>query len=242
MKNEKVLLVEDTIINQMVVNTCLSKQGIGVTIANHGKEALDLIQSKDFHLVLMDLHMPEMDGYESTLKIRSMNDYYFKTVPIILFSATLIIDAEEKEKAVAFGFTDFMNKPFTKNELNCIINKYIRNGKSDNRRLSINFDDYTDNDSEFKQELIKLMINDIKELQQSFAIATEKNDFENFRHTCDKIVGTISMLSDKEFTNLIEALKNQDKKEDSIIHFNKLSCDIIKSLTYENNAISHVEN
>lgn len=239
MKNEKVLLVEDTVINQMVVNTCLSKQGIGVTIANHGKEALDLIQSKDFQLVLMDLHMPEMDGYESTLKIRSMDDYYFKTVPIILFSATSIIDAQEKEKAVAIGFTDFMNKPFTKSELSCITNTYVRNNKSDNRPLNINFDDYTDNDSEFKRELIELMINDLKELQQSFGIAVSENDYENCRNTCDKVVGTISMLNDKEFTDLIEAFKNQGLEENSIILFNKLSSDIIKSLTYENEMTQH---
>jgi len=240
MKSTKILLVEDTIINQMVVSKCLSNRGIGVCIANHGKEALELIQSKEFQIVLMDLHMPEMDGFESTSKIRSMDDSYFKNVPIVLFSATSVLDAKEKADAKAIGITDFMNKPIVLNELDNIINTYVTNKKSDNRPLHINFEDYTDNDSEFKQELIGLMIKDIKELQQSFDMLTLEKDHEIFKNTCHKIVGTISMLNDKEFTNTIEALKIQGSGEDRTILFNRLSCDIIKSLTLESELIQRV--
>jgi len=233
MANSKVLLVEDTIISQLVVKKYLYNRGIGVTIANNGKEALDLILSKDFKLVLMDLHMPEMDGYESTSKIRAMDDAYFKTVPIVLFSATYVLDAKEKANAKTIGITDFMSKPIVPHELDYIILTYMRK-KSANRPLYVNFEDYTDHDSEFKQELIKLMINDVQELQQSFDIAAGKNDYEIFKKTCQKIEGTINMLNDKEFTDTINALKIWYSEDDKLItFFNKLSHDIIESLMLE---------
>ena len=123
MDSVKILLVEDNVINQKLANLCLSKWGMGVTIANHGKEALNLIQSRDFQLVLMDLQMPEMDGYESTARIRAMEDPYFKTVPILAFSASSMIDS--REKAMAFGMTDFVNKPLLVEELQDKINTYV---------------------------------------------------------------------------------------------------------------------
>jgi len=242
MKNVKILLVEDTIINQIVVDKSLSKQGIGVTIANNGKEALELIQSKEFQLVLMDMNMPEMDGYESTQKIRAMNDPYFKTVPIILFSASAMMDAAEKEKAIAIGITSFVSKPFGADELSCIINTYIMNKSFNNRPLHVNFELYTDNDSEFKKELIELMINDLKELQLALNIATTSHNLEIYRSTCHKIVGTLSMLNDEEFSDIIEALKIQESGEDKIMLFNKVSGDIINSLTYEGEMIRVTEN
>jgi len=242
MKNVKILLVEDTIINQIVVDKSLSKHGIGVTIANNGKEALELIQSKEFQLVLMDMNMPEMDGYESTQKIRSMNDPYFKTVPIVLFSASAMIDGGEKEKAIAIGITDFVSKPFGADELNSIIKTYIMNKKFDIRPLHINFELYVENDSEFKRELIELMINDLKELQLALNIATTNHNLEFYRNTCHKIVGTLSMLNDKEFSDVIEALKIQDSEEDKIMLFNKLSGDIINSLAHEGEMIRVTEN
>jgi CheY-like chemotaxis protein len=242
MKNPKILLVEDTIINQIVVDKSLSKQNIGVTIANNGKEALELIITKEFDLVLMDINMPEMDGYESTRKIRSMDDLYFKTVPIILFSASAMMDESEKEKAMAMGITDFVSKPFGADELNSIINTYIMNKKSENRPLNINFELYTENDSEFKKELIELMINDLKELQFSLNLATTSHNLEIYRSTCHKIVGTLTMLNDNEFSDVTEVLKTQDSGGDKIIIFNKLTADIINSLKHEGEMSSVTEN
>ncbi|HEY8934229.1 MAG TPA: response regulator [Cyclobacteriaceae bacterium] len=242
MTNSKILLVEDTILSQMVVKKCLANRGIEVTIANNGKEALELIRNKDFQIVLMDLHMPEMDGYESTSKIRAMDDSYYKSVPIILFSATSVLDAKEKANARTLGITDFMSKPILFDELDCLIHTYIEK-KSDHRPLRVNFENFADNDYEFKQELIKLMINDIRELQQSFDIATIKNNYEIYRNMCQRMEGTINMLNDKEFTDTIDALKCKPQsleKNGIVTLFNKLSNAIIESLTRESKMIKPV--
>ncbi len=123
MKNANVLLVEDNYINQKIAGAFLRKWGYTVTIANDGKEALLLIISKNYQVILMDLQMPEMDGYESTNHIRSMEDPYFKTVPIIAFSASSTINS--KEAAESHGMTDFINKPLIVEEFQLKIDAYL---------------------------------------------------------------------------------------------------------------------
>ena len=89
-KKLNVLLVDDDEINRQVACAFLEKWDIGVTIATDGKQALELVRAKSFKLVMMDLQMPEMDGYECTRLIRAMGDAYFTNLPIIVFSASSI--------------------------------------------------------------------------------------------------------------------------------------------------------
>jgi CheY-like chemotaxis protein len=117
-----VLLVEDDQINQMIVGAFLRRWGVQVTIANNGREAVLLILEKNFQIVLMDLQMPCMDGYEATSIIRAMDDLYFKTVPIIAFTASIL--SHVKKKAFQIGITDLLSKPFEVEELNRKIQEY----------------------------------------------------------------------------------------------------------------------
>jgi signal transduction histidine kinase/CheY-like chemotaxis protein/ligand-binding sensor domain-containing protein len=88
-KGKHILLVEDNKVNQLVAVNFLKKWGMKTTIAQNGKEAVQLIKDKSFDLVLMDLQMPEMDGYEATRLIRAMDEPYFNEVPIIALSASV---------------------------------------------------------------------------------------------------------------------------------------------------------
>ena len=123
MENVHVLLVEDNEVNQYIVCTHFRKMAIGVTVANNGAEAIVLIQSKKFHIVLMDIQMPVMDGFEATRVIRSMEDAYYKAIPILAFSASSLIDSQEK--AMKHGMVDFINKPFSTAEFQTKIHTYI---------------------------------------------------------------------------------------------------------------------
>lgn len=243
MTSTKILLVEDNAINQLIVSTCLRKWGMMVTVANHGKEALVLIQSRDFQLVLMDLQMPEMDGYESTSKIRSMEDPYFKTVPIISFSASSMIDT--KEKALQYGMTDFIGKPLMMDELRNKIDTYTiqsqaSQASSSFRPLFVDFKLHADNDPDFKLELIELMIANLSELKKAFENSQKENNIDIYQRACHKVKVSLTLLNDLEFTDTTEALKNPGASQAKIDLFYKLCDEIIKSLTEEKNNQSYV--
>lgn len=124
-KKLEVLLVDDDKINQFIVGTFLRKWGLQVTIANNGEEAIACIAEKCFHIVLMDMQMPGINGLEATQVIRCLNNIYFQTVPILIFTAHIL--ANIKVAAFEHGATDILTKPFEPNELHAKIEEHTRN-------------------------------------------------------------------------------------------------------------------
>lgn len=120
----RILLVEDNKINQMIAQKFLSRWGASIELAENGLQAIDKIQSKNFDIVLMDLQMPELDGYQATQKIRQMKDEYYQQIPIIALTASTL--AEVKESLEKFGLNDMITKPFIPGELNRKIYQYTR--------------------------------------------------------------------------------------------------------------------
>ena len=110
-----ILLIEDNLANQEIAKAFLSRWGVSVEVANNGLEAVEMIVNKSYDIVLMDLHMPVMDGYEATKKIRSMKGKYYKNVPIIALTASTL--AESKSKMQACGMNDIVSKPFNPDDL-----------------------------------------------------------------------------------------------------------------------------
>ncbi|MCK5096833.1 MAG: response regulator, partial [Desulfobacteraceae bacterium] len=102
-----VLLVEDNKINQLVASRILEEAYIKVTIASTGLEAVQLLETTRFDLVLMDIQMPEMDGYSATGEIR--NKLKLKDLPIIAMTAHAM--AGDKEKCIKAGMDDYISKP-----------------------------------------------------------------------------------------------------------------------------------
>lgn len=102
-----VLVVEDNELNQNVIECFLEYNGADVAIANHGKEALDMLRMQSFDCVLMDIQMPVMDGLEATQMIRA-NPQWIK-VPVIAVTAN--VDQHHKELCQNAGMNDFLAKP-----------------------------------------------------------------------------------------------------------------------------------
>jgi len=118
-----ILVAEDNMINQMLVIRVLKKQGFETDVAENGLITLDKHKNKHFHIILMDLQMPEMDGYEATRMIREM-DGIKKKIPIIAMSAHTI--KGEYEHCIEVGMNDFISKPFDTNELYEKIYKLVK--------------------------------------------------------------------------------------------------------------------
>ncbi|MFY7901001.1 MAG: ATP-binding protein, partial [Chitinophagaceae bacterium] len=112
LQNKKFLVVEDNEVNQKLITHVLQRIGGFVTLANNGKEAIDFLASYKFDMIIMDLQMPVLDGYEATKHIREVMQ--IKT-PIIAMTATAI--KGEQIKCIEIGMNDYMSKPFDFNDL-----------------------------------------------------------------------------------------------------------------------------
>jgi two-component system, sensor histidine kinase len=109
-----VLLVEDNATNRLVAQKMLRSVGLDVVTAEDGAEALQLFPSREFDLVLMDWHMPVMDGLEATRLIRAMTGHG-ATVPIIALTANVMDD--QREQCLNAGMNDVLNKPISRDML-----------------------------------------------------------------------------------------------------------------------------
>jgi len=107
--NIKVLVVEDVDINQMVITSMLERKGFEVICAENGIKALEALDQHNFDVVLMDCHMPEMDGFEATRQIRkrSSDD---ANIPIIAVTADAM--KEDRDKCISCGMNDYISKPY----------------------------------------------------------------------------------------------------------------------------------
>lgn len=124
LKGVKVMLVEDNAINQKVMMRFLEKWDIEVILAENGIEAVEHMEATNaISLVLMDLQMPQMNGYEATRKIRELDNSYKSDVPIIALTAAAL--NEVKEKVFASGMNDYLTKPFNPPELQKKLEYYI---------------------------------------------------------------------------------------------------------------------
>lgn len=124
LKGIKVLLAEDNVVNQKVMKRFLERWNVEMTIVENGKQAVEEVSKNIYDIVLMDLQMPEMDGYEATSMIRKLDDPGKRQIPIIALTAAAL--KEVKEKVYACGMNDFVTKPFNPNDLQQKLASHIK--------------------------------------------------------------------------------------------------------------------
>lgn len=108
-KKLKILVAEDVKLNQLLINKVLTRVGYNVTIVKNGQEALDVLNISPFDLLLLDLKMPVLDGYETTKQIRANKKSAIKNLPIIILTAHAF--GKEREKCLQLGVNDYITKP-----------------------------------------------------------------------------------------------------------------------------------
>lgn len=118
-----VLLVEDHEINRQLATELLQKMGVDVTTACNGREALERIGNQDFDLVLMDIQMPEMDGFTATREIRRMGKPGTANLPIVAMTAHAM--SGDREKSLQAGMNDHVPKPIDPEELLRALNHWL---------------------------------------------------------------------------------------------------------------------
>ena len=116
----RILVAEDTLVNQRVVERLLLRLGCVVEIVGDGEAALEAIQRSTFDLVLMDCHMPKMDGLEATRSIRALAGAVGR-IPIVALTASA--DDRDRERCLEVGMSDFLTKPFRADELVAMVER-----------------------------------------------------------------------------------------------------------------------
>jgi two-component system, sensor histidine kinase and response regulator len=117
-----ILLAEDNAINQKLALRLLQKVGYSVDVAETGKQAVEAVQKKRYSLVLMDVQMPELDGYDATRQIRALPGEVSK-VPIVAMTAHAL--QGDREKCIQAGMNDYLPKPLNIDEVLTMVNKYV---------------------------------------------------------------------------------------------------------------------
>lgn len=125
---KKVLIVEDNPVNQMLVANIVKRWDMQVITSNNGEECLHVLQQQKVDLILMDLQMPVMDGYETCKQIRQQAE--LASLPIIALTANSV--QEDKDRCFAVGMNDFLSKPVSIHTLNEKVRYWISATRRDN--------------------------------------------------------------------------------------------------------------
>ncbi|MBI9065741.1 MAG: response regulator [Salinivirgaceae bacterium] len=196
----KILLVEDNIINQQLAFDTIKtwNKKIEIDLADNGKIALEKIQANTYHLVLMDIQMPEMDGNEATVAIRKLDSEKCK-IPIVAMTAHAL--KNEKENCLKMGMDDYISKPFDPEDLFDKILKFApKNTKPINANKSKN---------ENSQSKIPSQI--------PFNYFNTKNLIKIYHDNNNKIKKIVGMCFESIPNELIEIQKAFDNKEWDIL-------------------------
>ncbi len=220
-----ILLVEDNKVNQFLAQKLLTKMGFTVVIANNGKEALEKLNSQDFDIILMDVQMPEMTGYELTQTIRNTLSAPVNNIPIIALTAYASV--QEKEKAMALGMSDYITKPYSPHELQTAIMKQMNRGKAEERSreksLSINQQMVSANTIRLIElfggnksdviSLLQMLITQIPALIREAELHITGKNWKSAYHSFHKIKSTVNLLRIDKLVKLIEELEELTRDE-----------------------------
>jgi|GEM_PF-709271 len=198
-----ILVAEDNEINQLVITHMLERLGYQVTIAGNGHEVLAQADDRPWSLVLMDLHMPEMDGYETTRKLRQ--NKYFNRIPIVALTANVL--SEDHERCLKIGMNDILIKPVDEERLLQMIQKWQnlnwlnRIEGMDTMQVMKNLDG--------KIHIFQYMVNKFKQDYRSFYYQLETALYKQEMVLARRMVHTLKGVSANFFAaSLLEAVQS----------------------------------
>lgn len=183
----RVLLVEDNNLNQKIVSQMLINYGFEITVANNGLECLRLLQEMHFNIILMDMQMPVMDGYEATRMIRQYEA--LQHIPIIAMTAHAMNG--DREKCLASGCTSYIAKPFKAEELAREIRKHFQGISTGNSDPDFN---------NFINELLPEFMAQLEEMVNSLKLAFANHDLEAIKSISHDIKGTAGMYGFRQIS------------------------------------------
>ncbi|HJW15999.1 MAG TPA: ATP-binding protein [Flavisolibacter sp.] len=230
----KALIAEDNIMNQQLIAHLLKSWSIDFTIVNNGADAIEELKLNNYSIVLMDIQMPEMDGYTATEKIRRelQND-----IPIIAMTAHAMTG--EKEKCMDLGMNDYVSKPIKETVLYNIIARHAQHVTDivNDHGVQINLEylhQLSGNDPDFERQILEQFQMQMPEELNLLKHAIQVKDLDKIRrmaHTMKSTVGYVGLS--EELTPVLSEIENVEQlADDSILdeHYNFISAKCFEAL------------
>jgi CheY-like chemotaxis protein len=218
----KVLLVEDNEFNRQVAGNTLRRYKCEVTEAVNGKEAVELISKKEFDIVLMDLQMPVMDGFEATRQIRNVLK---SDVPVVALTANAF--KSELDECKKIGMNDYITKPYEEEKLIGTIYKLLHpkhtgkinfikqetqivetfSGLYDLSKLK----KLTNNNDEYFKRMVRIFIDTSRQALDEIGVAYSNGDFETIYRTAHRIKPSLDHLGINSLHGTIRSIESRAK-------------------------------
>lgn len=234
LKAMKILIVEDNAINQRVALGTLKNLGLTGQAVGNGLEAIEILQQLKFDLILMDCHMPEMDGYEATTRIRNFEDSRLQKIPIIGLTANVM--QGDRERCLSVGMNEYVSKPLVQKDLEKVLSKlFPYEDPSDQSAKPAVSEKIAQENKSIKQAIYNIRINHgvqmaievielfldgtpdaFKKIDQSFA----EEKFEQILVEVHGLKSSGYLFGLKDFANLAQEIESdcKSKKSESLKH------------------------
>ncbi len=208
-KQIRILIVDDSEINQFLIKKSLEQIGAESDFADNGLTAVEKIKQKKWNLVLMDLFMPEIDGFEATRIVRKLKGQYFKNLPIIALTSHPF--GEIQDEIFAAGMTDFLTKPLDSKLLAEMIKNYSKENDQSAHTISKQLDKirfkkalhHSMNEINFYRTLLEMIRENLTELDSQIQTALDNSDHNKIRDYQHKIRPTLKLLEKGEIDTLL---------------------------------------
>ncbi len=222
-RSARVLLAEDNVVNQKVAMRILQKGGHRIDAVANGKEAVEALKGIPYDIVLMDVQMPEMDGFVATRNIRNPQSCVLNpNIPVVAMTAHAM--KGDREKCLAAGMDDYVSKPVRPEELLDVVQRWA--GKKVHRptektgaplaqaRAPVNLkhlQEMTDSDTEFEREIIDLFLKDFKERLPLLKEAVAEGNMPVLEREAHSAKGAGSNMGADTFGQLALALEQKGR-------------------------------
>lgn len=224
----KVLMAEDNELNQVLSKSIFDKIGWDLDIAENGLMVIEKLKQSRYDVVLMDIQMPEMDGYQTTMKIRREMEPPLSDIPIIAITAHVL--SSEVEKCLTSGMNDYISKPFKVGDL---INKVCQHVKKDrllaNKNGNIvesqasdsanftnlkNLYEMTGNSPETIRSIVNLFLDKTPEQLQELQTLLQAKNWNGLQLACHKLKSSYAIFGAVEVKGYLEVIEESCSGKD----------------------------
>ncbi len=252
-----ILLAEDNEVNRRLAVRLLEKRGHKITVAEDGKQAVETYKKKNFHAILMDVQMPEMDGMEATAEIRKIEKSNSRErIPIIAMTAHA--QPGYREKCLSADMDDYISKPIIPERLFELLEEHCYKHSSETEMANADskeeqetegsqpnyFDRVTalkrmENDEELLAELVAIFLEESQGYLESCTEALEKFDFETACRAAHSLKGASANISAEDLHEKAYAMEIA-MRDEKIENANELLNNIAKSMKQTNSLLSNI--